>query len=525
MKKLSLHFQFLFIVLSAILCVTVFIGGFSIYEADNYIQTQTQNLIDVTCENEAAKINYTFRDMEKSVRIMENYVLSFFETEADIRNPDKQQQALQFADSMFVNIAKDTDGAVAYYLRLNPELSSSTAGIFCGKTDDSSDTFTRHDPTDIALYEKDDTEHVGWFWQPYEAGTPIWMAPYYNQNIDIYMISYVVPLYLENTFIGVVGMDFDYAVLTELIQTIKIYEHGFAALEDLDDDIPDGTASAVDSHSYNPDDYLQVSRPLVNGMTLVLSASYDDIMQIRYEMAFNILFVVLLFVPVFSLIAIVTVKKIVKPLRQLTDASIRLTKGDYEVEISSSNIHEIDLLSTAFENMIVNLREYKKLQYNLAFRDSMTGLRNTTAFKAWEVEFNKRIQEGDISFGVIVFDLNYLKEINDSCGHIYGNELITTASRIICDTFKRSPVFRIGGDEFLVILQNDDLENRETLLGTVEAVCAFTYIGNDDAKFPVSIAKGFSEFIPGQDTQFSDVFERADSEMYKNKRDMKSVHN
>ena len=161
MKERSLQFKFLITVLSAILTVTIFVGGLSIYEVDNYIQEETQNLIEVTCENEATKINDTFSDMEKSVRIMENYVLSFFESTEDVENRDKQNEALQFADEMFVNVAKDTNGAIAYYLRLNPAISTSTAGIFFSKPD-GGDEYVRLEPTDLALYEKDDTEHVGW---------------------------------------------------------------------------------------------------------------------------------------------------------------------------------------------------------------------------------------------------------------------------------------------------------------------------------------------------------------------------
>ena len=208
MKEHSLQFKFLMTVMAAILAINIFIGGISIYEVDNYIQDQAQNLVAVTCENEATQINNVFRDMEKSVKIMENYVLSFFESAADIGNRDKQNEAIQFADKMFVNVAKDTEGAIAYYLRLNPSISNSTAGVFYSKID-GGDEYVRFEPTDLSLYDKEDTEHVGWYWQPYEAGQPIWMAPYYNQNNNILMISYVVPLYHENSFIGVVGMDFD----------------------------------------------------------------------------------------------------------------------------------------------------------------------------------------------------------------------------------------------------------------------------------------------------------------------------
>ena len=522
MKEHSLQFRFLMTVVSAIVTVTIFVGGLSIYEVDNYIQKETHNLVEVTCENEATKINATFSDMEKSVRIMEKYLLSFFESAEDVKNPDKQNEVINFADEMFITIAEDTEGAIAYYVRLNPEISHSTAGIFYSKTGGGKE-YIRFEPTDLSVYDKNDTEHVGWYWQPYEAGKAIWMTPYYNQNNNVFMISYVVPMYFENSFIGVVGMDFDYTVLTQTIHEIEVYDNGFAHLE-LNNVIihngADGTEGEISNA--NPDKYLKVSRVLTNGMTLVLSADYDDIRQIRYSIAFNILFTVLLFSVVFSVLVIFLVKRIVKPLKELTDASVKLAGGNYDVEIVHSNIKEINLLSTTFEKMTINLREHKDLQHRLSHRDSLTGLRNTTSYNGWVCEFEKKIDEGGVSFGIAVLDINNLKEINDTYGHIIGNELIITASRIICDTFKKSPVFRIGGDEFCVILQNRDLADQKKLFESFDAECASTYIDNLNAKIPVSIAKGFAEFDPTKDTKFSDVFERADNEMYKNKRLMKN---
>lgn len=95
-------------------------------------------------------------------------------------------------------------------------------------------------------------------------------------------------------------------------------------------------------------------------------------------------------------------------------------------------------------------------------------------------------------------------------------------NKIVSDTFKRSPVFRIGGDEFCVILQNKDLADKNELFASLESQCATTYIDNDNLKIPVSVAKGFSTFDGKTDSKFLDVFERADNEMYTNKRKMKS---
>ena len=229
------------------------------------------------------------------------------------------------------------------------------------------------------------------------------------------------------------------------------------------------------------------------------------------------------FAAVFCLITGIMVEKIVKPLKQLTEVSKKLADGNYDIEPIHSDTYEIQLLSTAFENMTMHLREHEKLQYLLAYRDSLTGLRNTTSYKVWVTDCNKEIAEKNTEFGVVILDINYLKETNDKFGHDVGTKLIVAVAQLISDTFKRSPVFRIGGDEFVVILQNRDLENYAELCAKFDAACANKYIEAEAEDIPVSIARGFAKYDPAADNLFVDVFNRADDAMYKHKRTMKSA--
>ena len=337
------------------------------------------------------------------------------------------------------------------------------------------------------------------------------------------MISYVIPMYFEETFIGVVGMDFDYAVLSEQVHGIAVYEHGFAHLES------DGVVICNDEHGFPENDhknakkYMRVSKELVNGMTLVLSASYDDIQQIRYDITGKILVTVVILSAVFISIAVVVAERIVYPLKKLTEAAAKLSEGGYDVEIVQSNTQEIKLLSAAFENMTARLQEREEQLHLSANRDSMTGLRNTTSYTAWVSKFDQEIAGENARFGVVMLDLNDLKKTNDKYGHDAGDELIKTGARLISGVFKRSPVFRIGGDEFLVVLQNSDLENYESLFVQFESECASTYIEKEGAKIPISIASGYAMFDPEKDMRFADVFKRADEAMYKNKSESKAA--
>ena len=180
-----MQFKFLMTIISAMLAITIFIGGLSIYEVDQFVQQQTEDYINVTCEKDASQINDVFGDMEKSVHIMESYVYGLIKDYTYITDAQRQNEIIYLSEDMFIDVAKNTDDAVAYYFRFAPEISHNTCGFFYSKENRESD-FVSLEPTDIALYDKDDTEHVGWYWQPYEAGKPIWMMPYYNQNNDIY---------------------------------------------------------------------------------------------------------------------------------------------------------------------------------------------------------------------------------------------------------------------------------------------------------------------------------------------------
>ena len=157
----------------------------------------------------------------------------------------------------------------------------------------------------------------------------------------------------------------------------------------------------------------------------------------------------------------------------------------------------------------------------MARRDELTGIKNKNAFAEQSLILDNRIKEEGkyFQFGIVMCDVNDLKMINDTRGHSFGDEAIQRTSRIICDIFKHSPVFRIGGDEFVVILIDHDYKEREKLL---EALKDESYENKRARSGPV-IACGLAVFDADKDKCFSDVFKRADSSMYDNKKEIKTL--
>ena len=114
--------------------------------------------------------------------------------------------------------------------------------------------------------------------------------------------------------------------------------------------------------------------------------------------------------------------------------------------------------------------------------------------------------------------------INDMYGHEKGDTYIKNSCRLICNTFKHSPVFRIGGDEFVSIAQNDDYEKRHELLSGMREHMKVLKEKGDSVPLTerISIASGMAEYDRTLDEDFSSIFKRADELMYENKYNMKN---
>ncbi len=147
--------------------------------------------------------------------------------------------------------------------------------------------------------------------------------------------------------------------------------------------------------------------------------------------------------------------------------------------------------------------------------DSLTGVKNRNAYRIYEERLNAQIEmDRAPEFAIVILDVNDLKKVNDTEGHKAGDQFLRDACKIICTTFKRSPVFRVGGDEFAVLAQGEDYSNLDSLVEQMND-------HNEDAieNGGIVVALGMSRF--DHDEKVAPVYERADSIMYENKKNLK----
>ena len=236
-------------------------------------------------------------------------------------------------------------------------------------------------------------------------------------------------------------------------------------------------------------------------------------------------------------------KNITDPIELLEKSAIGYIKKSKDVnsidklkfEKPELNIkNEVESLSNTIDQMTVDMKDYmvriisaeKETVHmkEVANTDSLTGVRNKLAYDEKVKQLNRKISGKLINeFGIIMMDVNYLKKINDTYGHKYGDLLIQNFCAIVCDIFVHSPVYRIGGDEFAIILQKKDLENADNLILDFEKTLNERSAKCDSNPWETpSAAIGSAYFNKDTDTTVEDVFRRADDAMYQRKKEMKA---
>ena len=216
------------------------------------------------------------------------------------------------------------------------------------------------------------------------------------------------------------------------------------------------------------------------------------------------------------------------PIHEVMDNYGYIIFGD-NVDVVGNGNHLFEFI-TRFDVIMskvrqnISLRVLNKKLIELTETDVLTNVKNRAAYSAKETELNSVIRSGmRLSFAIGIFDVNNLKKINDNFGHEAGDDYIVNCCSALCKVFSRSPVYRIGGDEFAVILQGDDYDDRDMLLNKLKEVMKEITANAPSPEEAVSMAGGIGVFDRKDDDKVADVFVRADAAMYEDKIEMKKA--
>lgn len=300
----------------------------------------------------------------------------------------------------------------------------------------------------------------------------------------------------------------------------------------------DGWLVTAGAPIYNGENHIVGYAMVDISMATVRANQAQDIIKLFLYLAASMVFV--------AVVGILVVHFVfVKPVRKLTSVSSSYNKHDVDsthyqfVNLEIKTHDEISDLAEALKTMegdvyrqITELTEINKELFEsqnqtrkmtvLARTDGLTGVQNKTAYLAEIEKIDGQIKAKKMMpFAIAMIDLNYLKSTNDEFGHDAGDEALIKLSSIICEIFKHSPVYRIGGDEFVVILRKGDFDAKDELIQMFndEVERCVNELTNE----AISAAIGYAVYEPENDTCADDVFKRADKAMYERKRRMKEA--
>lgn len=539
--KRSIQNKIILLILVGILFSSLTIGGLGIVSFRSELEKNVISTMNLTCQEKAEELNNILGRIEQSTEVMAVLSLNYISSVDVLKDEAYRTECIEHLTQAGYNIANNTKGSIGIYLRLNPEIAGPTEGFYW-LVNNVTGKLELEQNTNITNYEQDDTEHVGWYYEPVNACKAVWMDPYENQNTNRMIVSYAMPIYKNGQLIGVVGMDIDWPYITAMIDEIQMFETGYAFLTDEDFDVvyskefEKGVNVAGMSEELGHIEVSELIRNdrvygieingrnktaafsvLSNGKIMAVIAPNDEINAEFNALVSRIVGLALTTGLIFVFITIQIAKTIIRPLKELNKAAQDIAQGNLDVEL---NIHSNDEVGTLAHSLSETARELKfRINYinNLAFSDKLTGVKNSTAYLQ-EVAFLKNdVLQKKADFAIFIIDANGLKYINDNYGHEIGNELIIKVTQMIAAVFGEENLYRIGGDEFAVILS-----------GLTEADCedyckAFEYIvENQKGKIWASASIGYAIYNKKVDNTYESVFNRADEDMYENKVQMKA---
>ena len=524
-----------FVVIIALFIVTLS----SVLFIRNAENRESEQMLYLLCETGEHNLDYYFNSVQKSVA----KVASFIEKDLDGLETEQMERHMERVGRYFDELVYKTNGVLTYYYRIDPEISDTVKGFWYTNLD--GEGFVEHEVTDITRYDTQDTSRLVWFTVPKHEGTAIWLPPYITDNLDVRVISYNVPIYYHGQFVGVVGIEIDYTTMAEEVESIRLYSNGYAFLSDSDGnlfyhphidianladnsapEVPEGMLgnSTFVRYTYDGVEKQAAWLPLNNGMRIYVTVPVSETVADWHRLVNVIIIISAAVLLVMSIFTMFYTKRISGPLEQLTEAAEKVDNGNYDFTLTYSGKDEVGRLTSTFKRLADHMKEHISDLNRRVYVDALTSVRNKGAFTTAIEKLQRRVDEGekDLEFAIGMLDCDNLKMINDQYGHEKGDIYLKTGCQMICKVFSHSPVYRIGGDEFAVIFQNDDYKNRDELVRQFERECEKINAENENKWKHVNVSIGVGVYDPENDHYVIDIVQRADKTMYRNKQARKA---
>lgn len=254
--------------LLAFFLISFLIGIFCVFFVTDYSNRGAEERLELLHESKIQQLDSDLFDISHGIDVFAESVSFAVKSPHLLKNHEFNEEVNRQIMARLIPVCSGMKGVCNAYLRFNPDIcGSGTEGFFLSLGEMG---VKRLPVTNISDYNRGDIEHVGWYYIPEEKRVAVWLDPYRNENVGTYMFSYVVPVFSQNVFIGVVGIDIDLTKFIEKIEEFPVFDCGKTFLIDRSGTLltkynPEEKKSIVISH--------QLRNEMVFGMFLPRSSS------------------------------------------------------------------------------------------------------------------------------------------------------------------------------------------------------------------------------------------------------------
>lgn len=349
--------------------ITAFIGAVSI---KNQGKRDSDKILYLMCQTGRMDLESYFNSVEHSVKTVSTLIQGSLDGVSD----DQLARHVEQAGVIFGEVARQANGVLTYYYRIDPALSETVKGFWYVNLD--AKGFYKHEVTDITQYDTNDTSRIVWFTVPKATKKGLWLPPYMTENLNVRVISYNEPVYWQDRFIGVVGMEINYRTLAQEVENIRPYNNGYAFVLNAKGEFvyhpqmnsayltgkelsapPKSLLSDNTSirYTYNGIEKEAVWMPLSNGMRLYVSAPLSEINSSWQEPVWDIIYASLTVLLLMSIITLRLAGRITKPLKELAKAAREVDSGNYDVALDYDKNDEIGVIAYTFRKLVASVKE------------------------------------------------------------------------------------------------------------------------------------------------------------------------
>ena len=472
--------KIMFILVIAILFASLMTGFVYTYVVNNITESDSKQILRMR-ESEASrdfteKVDQSVVDANMIDEDAKNRVSNV----EQLNNKAFRDHFLKEVRNFGWNIVNHDERIVGLSFRVNPEYSTSRSGYYISLNNQTTrmEDFELEPDASFAKYDRVDHKP---FYEVYKKKKAFWTDPFIDPDNHMNVIAYTKPVYVKGKLLGIMALELDFDEICNNANSVQVYKTGKVILvnkkgklisigEDKDS-IPADLAKRMSSHEYYRSTYVKghmkqifYGEKLTDNIYMALVVPEFEINADRDKSIFTIL-------------------------------SVTVLLSAILVFLCTNIIHRI---------------------FTLANTDSLTKVYNKLYYKEKVTELDEAIIDHKLhSLAIAVLDLNRLKATNDEKGHEAGDQMIKEAASSIQSFFKGFDIYRIGGDEFVVIFEKCiplAAQRKVELYQKMMESRAAEYRFKESAV----VSCGFAS-LEITDTDYNDLFNRADRQMYKEK--------